>query len=361
MEDVTLIESDDVEWDTWIEATDHDIYHTAGYHRVPAFAGDGTPQLLIYGTRDRFVAWPYLLQQIATDDPAIGSPAFDINSTYGYGGPLVKGCEVGDPLIGRAWEAFQRVWREQHVVSVFTRFHPILENHRWFVGALQPADDPDAGLGMIPTGETVSIDVTRPDAEALANYPRIMRQEIAQGRRRGLTTAVDTDLEDLDIFVELYQETMARNNAKQSYFVGRDYFESLKREVGDDVILFVTRCDGDIVGACLFLAHHGILHPHLAGTATKYLAMSPLKVMWDDVRIWAAQRGDRVMHLGGGRGGTRDSLFAFKARFSPERHTFYTGRWVLDRPRYDRLAAKALGVDPDAGYFPIYRAQRSLD
>jgi hypothetical protein len=361
VEQVTLIEADDQEWDSWIEATEHDVYHTAGYHRVPAFAGDGTPQLLVYGSRDRFVAWPYLLQYIATSDPVIGSPAFDITSTYGYGGPLVKGCEADDPLIGRAWEAFQHVWTEQHVVTVFTRFHPILRNHRWFVDQLQPRDDADARLGVTMTGETVSIDVTRPDAEALADYPRVMRQEIAQNRRRGLTTIVDPDLEHLTVFVDLYRETMERNNAQSSYFVEREYFESLKRELGEDVVLFVTRSDDDVVAACLFLSHHGILHPHLAGTSTKYLSMSPLKVMWDDVRIWAAQRGDRVMHLGGGRGGTKDSLFAFKARFSPLRHEFYTGRWILDRPRYERLAASSRGADPEAGYFPVYRAPRSFD
>jgi hypothetical protein len=81
--------------------------------------------------------------------------------------------------------------------------------------------------------------------------------------------------------------------------------------------------------------------------------------MWDDVRRWAAERGDRVIHLGGGRGGSNDSLFAFKARFSPRRHEFYTGRWVLDPRRYDRLAQ--LAPDPDPGYFPPYRAPRLLE
>lgn len=361
MERATLIESDDPDWATWIEAADHDIYHTSGYHRVPAFAGDGTPQLLVYGSHDRFVAWPYRLQSIPDSGPLVGSPAFDVTSTYGYSGPLVRGCEPGDPLIARAWEAFRRVWAEQHVVTVFTRFHPILRNHRWFIDQVQTCADPEVLQGVVLTGETVSIDVTRSDDEATADYPRVMRQEIAQNRRRGLTTAVDTGMEHLATFVELYRETMQRNNAQSTYFVERDYFDNLLEELGDDAILFVTSFDGEVVAACLFLSHHGILHPHLAGTSTRYLPMSPLKVMWDDVRRWASQRGDRVMHLGGGRGGTKDSLFSFKARFSPARHDFYTGRWILDRARYDRLAEASTGADPEAAYFPIYRAPRSLD
>ncbi len=271
MERATLIEPDDPDWGLWVEAADHDIYHTAGYHRVPAFAGDGTPQLLVFGSHDRFVAWPYLLQSIPGSGPLVGSPAFDVTSTYGYSGPLVRGCEPGDPLIGRALVAFRHAWAEQHVVTVFTRFHPILRNHRWFIDELQPGDDPDARLGVVLTGETVSIDVTRSDEEAIADYPRVMRQEIAQNRRRGLTTAVDPGLEHLATFVELYRETMQRNNAQSTYFVERDYFDNLLRELGDDAILFVTSSDGAVAAACLFLSHHGILHPHLAGTSTEFL------------------------------------------------------------------------------------------
>ena len=120
--------------------------------------------------------------------------------------------------------------------------------------------------------------------------------------------------------------------------------------------------DGQVVAACLFMSHHGIVHPHLAGTSTAYLPMSPLKVMWDDVRKWAADRGDSLIHLGGGRGGSSDSLFEFKARFSPRRHQFYTGRWILDPRRFDILARQAgVTTDTQLGYFPPYRAPRLLE
>lgn len=361
MDRITLIEADDPEWDAWVESTPHDIYHTSGYHRVPTFAGDGTPQLIIYGTRKRFVAWPYLLQGIPNSAGIVGSPAHDVTSTYGYSGPLVRGCEPGDPLIHQAWDAFRRVWAEQHVVSVFTRFHPILANHRWFLDIAPTPDDGEARLGMVMTGETVSLDVTKPGAEIIADYPRIMRQEIAQSRRRGLVTTVDTDLEHLATFTALYRETMERNHAQTVYFLEQDYFDNLIRELGDDVVLFVSRVGDEVAAACLFLSHHGILHPHLAGTSTRYLPMSPLKVMWDDVRGWAAARGDRVIHLGGGRGGTTDSLFAFKSRFSSDRHEFYTGRWITDAQRYQRLAENSAGMEAGAAYFPIYRAPRTLE
>jgi hypothetical protein len=359
---LSLIGATDGEWDAWIESTTHDVYHTAAYHRVAAATGEGTPQLLIWGDRDRFVAWPYLLQAIPGSSPLVGGPAHDVTSTYGYSGPLVRGCDAGDPMLAEAWRAFTGVWREQHVVSVFTRFHPILANHRYFIGDSQPFQTTGAGLGIVVTGETVSIDVSLPESEVLAGYPRKFRQEIAQSRRGGLSTSVDADWARLDSFLDLYTETMHRNNARGAYFLGRDYFDKLIAELGSDLILFVGMVGDDVAAACLFMSHHGILHPHLAGTSTGYLPMSPLKVMWDDVRQWAKARGDRIIHLGGGRGGSNDSLFEFKARFSPRRHEFYTGRWILDRIRYQRLAQETQELmEPGSGYFPPYRAPRLLE
>jgi len=358
---IRLIEATDPEWDRWIESTAHDVYHTAGYHRVASFIGEGTPLLIVVGDADRFVAWPYLLQGIPGSSRLVGGPAHDVTSTYGYSGPLVRGYEPGDPAITSGWDAIRRAWQEQHAVTAFTRFHPIIENHRWFTDLPMEAGPSDT-LGVVMTGETVSIDPTVPEAEILAAYPRNFRQEIAQSRRLGFVTTVDEDWSYLDQFVDLYTETMERNRARSAYFLKRDYFDKLIEELGHDVVLFVGTVGTDVVAACLFMSHHGILHPHLAGTATEYLSLSPLKVMWDDVRRWAADRGDRIIHLGGGRGGTNDSLFAFKARFSPRRHEFYTGRWILDQRRHDILVGST-GEDTEPGldYFPRYRAPRLLE
>ena len=360
MNQLHVIDVADPAWDGWIESTTHDVYHTAGYHRVAESIDEGTPVLLVFGEPDHFVAWPYLLQGIPDASDLIGGPAHDVTSTYGYSGPIVRGCDLGDPLIDEAWEAFREHWHEQHVISLFTRFHPILRNDQWFTGCSSGLN-PDRPA-VVLTGETVSIDLTRPDGEIVAAYPRKFRQEIAQSRRLGFTTSVDAGWAHLDKFIELYSETMARNRARSSYFLKRNYFDKLTDELGSDVILFVGTVGPEVAAACIFLSHHGILHPHLAGTSTTFLPLSPLKVMWDEVRRWAADRGDRIMHLGGGRGGSNDSLFSFKARFSDRRHAFYTGRWILDPKRYEVLVRETQGsVDPESGHFPSYRAPRELE
>jgi hypothetical protein len=89
--------------------------------------------------------------------------------------------------------------------------------------------------------------------------------------------------------------------------------------------------------------------------------LSPFKILLDDARSWARERGNSVLHLGGGRGGRKDELLMFKGEFSPRRHLFCVGRWVLDKGAYRdlveaRLTAAPAGRVPDPTFFPAYRA-----
>jgi len=356
-----LIAASDAAWDERLTDVPRDVYHTAGYHRYAAASGGGRPYLIVVGDEARGVAWPYLLRPVAAVDGLEDADAFDVDSVYGYPGPIAWGVEPGDPFLADAWRQIEAVWRQQGAVAAFTRFHPLLANveiARSLRGEGDPNTDP-----IVPGGRTVSIDCRLSDEEALAGYGRVLRQEIRGGRRAGLVTAPDERWEGIDAFVRLYEATMARNRAASTYDVARDDVLRLRDELDGHLHLLVTRLDGAVVGAQLFFEFEGIVHAHLVGTDESHHRLSPLKVMLDDARIWARDRGNRVLHLGGGRGGRDDSLLAFKGRFSARRHDFYTGRWILDPARYAALVerrsadARQRGLAiADPSWFPAYRA-----
>jgi carbamoyl-phosphate synthase large subunit len=265
--------------------------------------------------------------------------------------------------------ALSESWRSQRVVAVFTRFHPLLENQF----RLRPATAAPALLesqgslhclyrGLVPSGQTVSIDLTLPDSQVWRHYKKVLRQEIAGGRRQGLRTAVDDDWTALPDFIELYHRTMSRNRASAKYFFSPDYFRRLREAFGSHVRLMVTRLEDRVAAAMILVEYEGLVHAHLAGSNDELRHLSPLKVLLDDVRRWAQGRGDRVFHLGGGRSGKDDSLLAFKGRFSPRRHEFYVGKWVLEPFAYrelcdqrDAYAQKAGLVSEEDDFFPQYR------
>jgi hypothetical protein len=341
---VSVLRPADPRWDEWLRGVPHDFYHTAAYHAFSEADGQGAAYLAIYGTPDRYLAWPYLSNPVPGQERAC-----DITSVYGYPGPLAAGCDTGDPFLAEAWAALCAHWRERGAVALFTRFHPLLDNQRWL--------DFSAGApGVQSGGFTVSIDLTESPWEQLKP---MWRRHIRRARSSGLVVEHDTDWRYLDAFVAHYRATMSRNGAQERYFFGREYVEGLRAALGGAVHLLVARAGQDPAAAILVSLHNGIAQYLYAGVNEAFQELSPLKLVLHEASLWAAAQGARVMHLGGGRASQdNDSLYFFKSGFSGRRHRFHSGRWVLDAQAYDTLCRKMLdrpAPSPQAGFFPAYR------
>jgi hypothetical protein len=348
---VRLLEAGDAAWDAVFAGHPHDVYHTAGYHRVAEAAGEGTARLVLVGSARRGLAWPSLVRPIPNARVRLGVDATDISSVYGYPGPVAWGCAPGDAFLEDAWDAVVDAWRSERAVSAFTRFHPLLGNAQLLEGIGRR----QGVVGAVLTGgQTISIDCSLSDEAIRAEYAPNLRREIDAARRAGLRTEEDPDWRALDAFARLYAETMARSRASAHYLFTADDVRRLRDALDGHLHLLVTRLFDEVAAAGLFMELNGLVQTHLVGTNVTLLRHSPYKVLVDDARRWARDRGDGVLHLGGGRGGKDDSLFWFKSRFSARRHPFHTGRWILDEASYATLAPAAPPSIGD-GFFPAYR------
>jgi len=336
----TLLEVDAPEWEAVLRAARHDFYHLPAYVALCAAEGErGQPRALCVTDGERTMLLPLVIRGI----PGGG---FDATSPYGYPGPVGIGTE--DPAFLRiALVAGLHVLREAGIVSAFVRLHPLLN----------PL--PPMGIGtLVRHGETVSIDLTLPTEELWAQTRLNHRRDITRAVRLGYVARMDEDWRHLESFKHLYRATMARRSAVLFYFFEDAYFDGLRDALGESLHLCVVEKDGVIAAAGLFVEINGIVQYHLSGTGDAFRAVQPTKLMMHFVRGWARDRGNQVMHLGGGVGGDSDSLLQFKVGFSPLRHTFATLRMVIDEAEYGRLvAARDPLFDPDArsGFFPLYR------
>ena len=155
---------------------------------------------------------------------------------------------------------------------------------------------------------------------------------------------------------------MQRLGAAKSYHFSTDHLGQLAAM--DEAFVAVAMHDDAVAGAYLLFESHGIVQMHLGGPRTEYMRPTPSHLLIHSIALWGKARGDTVVHLGGGVGGSvDDSLFAFKAGFSPRRHAYSTLRLVADHDRYDALTrerARHLGTSThellNSGFFPAYRA-----
>jgi hypothetical protein len=335
---IELVPPEAPEWRAFLHNAEHDFYHLPAYVALCAREEGGEPCALYVQNADRRLLLPLILRPL-TDDYR------DATSPYGYPGPLIAG--KNDAFLTDVLAAAPTTLARRRIVSLFVRGHPLLG----------PRLDSPLGT-VIEHGLTVSIDLTRSLEELWRQTMRGHRTEIRRAIRSTHRAFFDDKFEHLGTFAQIYRANMQRVNADRAYMFSDRYFTDLADALGDRLFLCLVEIGGEISGGGLFVETCGLLQYHLSATLPCFSREHPTKLMLHFVRTWAKTRGLRRVHLGGGIGARADSLFKFKAGFSPDRHRFCTLRLVCDEPAYTRLVRTTHpSADPSdlSGYFPKYR------
>ena len=331
--------SDEAAWADTLSRIEHDVYHLPEYVRLDAQLSGGTPIAFRYMDAERFLLVPLVLEQIP------GSYLRDAASPYGYSGPASNAGPDETDFWRAAGRAMIETLAADGVISAFVRLHPLLTA-------------PVATLAEIGTivhhGQTISIDLRQHPDEMWHQTHRTHRNQINKARRAGVTVVFD-DWTWLERWVETYHATMRRVDATDFYFFDAEHFRRLRAALGDRVHLAVALdADGELLGGNLFFEYHGLMHTHLQGTRDRTV-MHADKLLYDEIRRWGHARGNRVYHLGGGLGGSDDSLFRYKAAFSAGREDFHTWRIVTDPDMFAKLSGGDPTPEMMTSRFPPYR------
>lgn len=351
---------DSSQWSRFLADCTHDFYHLPKYvalstrDRLCAPDGDGFP--LAYHAEDdrghRFLV--VFVVRALPESCQLTQPLYDAITPYGYACPLVinEGTEPVEPFLEEAIAGLKDGLRSRGIVSAFVRSHPTIP---------LPIDALRRTGSLVEHNPTVYIDLTLSQEELWHQTRPGHRSEINRARKKGFTVEIQSDWKDFDEFYRAYTETMHRVGATEHYFFTREYFHELRDAIGDVLHLAICHKDGAVTCGGIFSEVCGIVQYHLSGTTEEFHRQYPTKVMLDSVRTWARERGNRTMHLGGGYGGSEDSLFLFKAGFSHLRAPFYTWRLIADTDTYQKLcqeweARTGKTASPPDAFFPAYRA-----
>lgn len=334
----------------WMEALErigvYDFYHLPAYHRLAEKRGEGSGLLLVYEHNDVSVAMPVLLREgVVRLGPGVDVSVRDVTSVYGYAGPVSCG-EVGENDLAAFGGALHDYLSAEQVVCAFSRLHPLLGTSRCLrrLGAVE-----DVGF-------TVSKDLTVPPAAQRSGMNRTFRRNVNRLERLGYVVE-EAGEECLEDHVRVYRETMDRAHANEDYYYDLDYFRFLMREMSDQAHLFVCRLGNEVTSTVFGMLCRGFLQGHLGGTASVHMPWSPMKLVFYGMSSWGTSNGAHTLHLGGGVGSQRDSLYAFKKAFSEREHVYRVWKHVVAPGRYRELteAVRKIGGQELAGYFPIYR------
>lgn len=338
---------DKQEWkDLVTQCNEYDFYHTWDYHMLSKDNGEGEPELFTLVQDESIIALPLLKREIKDKSGAV--IGFDYTSAYGYVGPIFKG-KITDPLLELFKQKFKQYCLDNNIVSVFSRLHPTIEQNELLnqIGNVEN------------TSVTIQIDLTQTLVEQKRHYRKSNKSEINKLRKICTVEWSDNTEEDLNAFIDIYEETMLRVNAHDRYFFDKKYYENLFNATDYKTQLVFAKLDGVRIAAVLFVFCKNIIQYHLAGTRVEHMKLTPMKLLLDELRLYGTEKGYKTMHLGGGLSSSEeDPLYRFKKGFSKIHCQFNTFKYIIDVDRYDQLS-EALISDSEklkSNYFPLYRA-----
>lgn len=289
--------------------------------------GDGDPLLFFYEDEESRFCYVVMKQDIADCSAFQGKlergAFYDLETPYGYGGPLTD-KEIVERSQRSFAEQLTKYCIENHIVSQFVRFHPLLNNQTALEHVIETRYLRD----------TIYIDTTSSEA-IMANMDSKNRNMVRKAIKNGVTVE-RKPVEDYRELVSMYVETMAKNNADEYYTFQEEYFASLKN-MSENACIFYAVFEGKPIGGAIMFYNERYMHYHLAGTHTQYRQYSPNNLMLYEAACWASERGIKKFHLGGGMA-PNDSLFGFKKQFNKNGYALFTvGRTIFDREKYDYL------------------------
>ncbi|MFD0988648.1 NeuD/PglB/VioB family sugar acetyltransferase [Mariniflexile jejuense] len=333
-------------WDNLLKEIEaYDFYHTYDYHTLSKSENE-IPILIKYTEKDTMIALPLLVRDIQ------GTNYKDATSVYGYAGPICK-CDLKSFDNRNFKKSLIEYFIKNNFVSIFSRLNPFFTCQN---EALK-------GIGSIyHQGKVVNINLLQDCNIQRQNYQSRLKTHINKARRMcSIKKAITQN--DIDEFKAIYFENMDRVHAKRYYYFSDAYFNKIinSDDFESEILLAIDNETGQTIAGCQFILTNGIVQYHLSGTKNDFLHLTPTKLLIDEMRLIASQRGCKFFNLGGGLGGSdNDSLFNFKSSFSKDFKEFDLWKFIVNEEIYNELVLKK-GVNSESDFFPLYRSLEDLN
>ena len=338
--------SEKSDWENKINTLDiSEIFYTFEYCKAAEKIEKGEAKLAIFENKSGEIVYPFILRRINSHD--MNSNIFDIVTPYGYGGPYIKGEVANNIRIFRKF--FEIYCQEQNIVTEVIRFHPLLNNHI----PMQHCMD----LAYIR--KTTAVNLENDIDFIRTKYSTMNKRNIKKARKNGVfCVAVEKNEVNINIFIELYSETMKRNNALEFYYFNNEIIADMLKDTNNSSShLLFAFYEGRVVSAVILYHCGEISHYHLGASKTQYLHLKSNNILFDFMICYSKQKNAKIIHLGGGYS-ENDGLFSFKSSFSNNNHfEYFLGKKILNDEIYEKLNENlSENNNLNGAYFPRYRA-----
>lgn len=321
-----ILNSDSTEWNDYIEKLPlkkKDIYSTREYLKIYEENGDGLARVFIYEEGQNIAIYPFLIREIK--GYILDKKYYDIESPYGYGGPIVSnGINRNSEFLLNFEKEFLKYAKEYNIVAEFIRFNPYIKNENIFT----------KNIHVIKNRTTVYLNLNKTIEDIWQNDINSKnRNMIRKAQKSGLKVEIKNNY---IIFKEIYEKTMNNVLANKYYYFKSSYYVNM--ENNDKFKIFNVKLGEETIASAIFMEYGEYFHYHLSGSKKEYLNFAPNNLLlWEAIK-YAKKNGYKLIHLGGGVTNLKDdNLFKFKNTFSKDTLSFYIGKRVHNQKIYNYL------------------------
>lgn len=334
-------------WDDIVKSfNDYDVYYLNGYSKGFYLHKDGIPMLFYY-TDENIKAINVVMKRDVYEDKKFKDKIephkfFDLTTPYGYGGWLIEGEGSLDNLINE----YSSWCKENNIISEVTRFHPVLANQEKIRNVYDVMD----------LGKTIAINLESEDI-IWNNFSSKNRNVIRKAIKNNVIINKTLNEETIDDFIEIYNQTMKRDDADEYYYFDKNFYSSILNDLKDNADIFYAVYNDKVIASSIILKAGDKLSYHLSGSLKEYGTLAATNLLLFEVSKWGCKNGYKTLHLGGGVGSKEDNLFFFKKAFNKNDGFQYSiGKMLFDKEKYDYLVSLRDNKDMRDNYFPLYRA-----
>jgi hypothetical protein len=287
----------------WTASATRDPHLHPHYVRLTSNYGGDKSVRVIRTELDRSVV---LLPVVCQESPE----GISLRGPYGFGGLLLDASEAFD---SEQYAALLSQWSKLSRSTLRMRVTDRTAYTRW--------------ARTIEDRQVIAIDLRIPEMERWMSYEHKVRKNVKRAIEMQVVVEHDVNLESLDEFIDVYEQTMIRRDADGEYRYSHSWFEELLKSVPGSE-LFVAKCSGVVVSGEILLRSVDSIYSFLGGTDRQAFHLRPNDLLKHRICEVGSLRGLSSFVLGGGRE-PEDGIYRYKRSFAPSGvlNTFAVGWW----------------------------------
>jgi lipid II:glycine glycyltransferase (peptidoglycan interpeptide bridge formation enzyme) len=332
MDFIVLNCSDHGKWNSYLEKIPDERkspHFSPEYYELFEQRREGRAICFIGEEKDKIMLYPTLINSINELGFELDGTYYDLQGAYGYNGPITN-CSDED-FLNKFSNSLLDYCRQSRVIAEFIRFCPVIRN-QGYLNYIQPLYNLD----------NVLLDLT-------PGIDHIWKNCFDNGVRKAIRKIAKTNLffkiiaggdvaeEDITNFLDIYNETMSRNNADDYYFFSKSFIHRFFADMPKQTLLTFILLDGKAISTELVLLNSHHAYGFLGGTLAEYYLFNPNSFLRFELIKYLFDQGIKTYSIGGGK--TKgDSVYLFKKSFSRNSESrFYIGKFIHNENIYNKI------------------------